>query len=339
MRLKKTLRFFFLPLNMSWIKQTKALFHPERFHGWGRSRRFFEGWYYKIISEGGKDAFAFIPGIAMDEQGEQHAFIQVLDGKAKSAAYFRFSAADFSAASDCFEIGVGKSRFTGNGMQLALDDYSGSLRFKNTVPWPNKWYSPGIMGPYTFVPLMECYHGIVSMDHALEGTLNIRGKAIDFSGGRGYIEKDWGHSFPSAYFWMQSNHFSRPGISFKASVAKIPWLRGSFVGFIAGLYVNKQLYRFTTYNGTKLLRSMATKKQVELLMENKKYSLKVLAFRDHATELTSPISGIMDGRISESMTSELEITLSEKKSGKILFNDTGQNAALEVAGKIEEITL
>ncbi|WP_347839262.1 tocopherol cyclase family protein [uncultured Draconibacterium sp.] len=320
------------------IKQLQALFHPERYHGWRRSKRYFEGWYYKAVSAGGQEAFAFIPGIAMDEQGEQHAFIQVLDGKAKTAEYISFPANIFSAASASFQICIGDSQFTGNSIKLALNDYFGTLQFKNTVPWPNRWYSPGIMGPYTFVPFMECYHGIVSMDHALEGTLKIRGRSIDFSGGRGYIEKDWGHSFPSAYFWMQSNHFAHPGISFKASVAKIPWLRSSFVGFIAGLYVKGSLFEFTTYNGTQLLRSMADKKQVKLLMENKKYRLEVVAHRDQATELASPLSGIMDGRISESMTSAIEITLSDKKSGNVLFSDTGRNAALEVAGKIEEIT-
>ncbi|KJF44223.1 tocopherol cyclase family protein [Draconibacterium sediminis] len=321
------------------IKQIKALFHPERYHGWGRSKRYFEGWYYKILSAGGKEAFAFIPGIAMDDQGNQHAFIQVLDGKAQTAEYLQFPAEAFTADSGSFSVGIDGSKFTGNSMQLELNNYYGTLQFKNMVPWPNKWYSPGIMGPYTFVPFMECYHGIVSMDHELEGTLTIHGRAVDFSGGRGYIEKDWGHSFPSAYFWMQSNHFAQAEISFKASVAKIPWLRSSFVGFIAGLYVNGKLYQFTTYNGTKLLRSLADKKQVELLMENKKYRLEVLAHRHLATELASPIAGFMDGRISESMTAELDITLTDKKSGKVIFHDTGRNAALEVAGKIKEITL
>lgn len=321
------------------IKQLKALFHPERYHGWRRTKRYFEGWYYKVISADEQEAFAFIPGIAMDEQGQQHAFIQVLDGKKQTAEYISFPAAAFSAAPSSFHINIGESKFTGNSIQLALKDYSGLLQFKDTVPWPNRWYSPGIMGPYTFVPFMECYHGIVSMDHAVEGTLEIRGRSVDFSGGRGYIEKDWGHSFPSAYFWMQSNHFAQPGISFKASVAKIPWLRSSFVGFIAGLFLNGKLFEFTTYNSTRLLRSLATKEHVELLMENKNYRLRVLADRDHATELASPLSGIMDGRISESMTSELEITLTDKKSGKVVFNDTGRSAALEVAGKIEEITL
>jgi len=321
------------------IKKIQALFHPERYHGWGRRKKYFEGWYYKIVSADEKHTFAFIPGIAMDEHGKQHAFVQVLDGKAQTAEYIQFPAKDFSAASGSFRVEVGNNTFTLHSMQLALNDHKGILHFKNTVPWPNRWYSPGIMGPYTFVPFMECYHGIVSLDHALNGTLHIQGTDIDFSGGRGYIEKDWGHSFPSAYFWMQSNHFSKPGISFKASVAKIPWLRNSFVGFIAGLYFNGKLFEFTTYNGTKLMHSFADRQKVELLMENKNYRLEVLAGRDHATELASPLSGFMDGRISESMTSELEINLTNKSSGQILFHDTGRNAALEVAGKIEEIMM
>lgn len=324
---------------MHQIKRIQALFHPERYHGWGRTKRYFEGWYYKIISPDEQDAFAFIPGIAMDEQGNQHAFIQVLDGKAQSAEYIQFPVSAFSAASGSFNISIGKNSFTSSGMHLALDHYSGTLQFKNTVSWPNSWYSPGIMGPYAFVPFMECYHGIVSMDHQLEGSLNLCGRLVNFSGGRGYIEKDWGHSFPSAYFWMQSNHFSQSGISFKASVAKIPWLKNSFVGFIAGLYFNAKLLEFTTYNGTKLLRSFANQHQVDLLMENKSYRLEVQAHRNNATELASPIAGFMDGRISESMTSELEVTLTDKKNSRVLFHDTGRCAALEVAGKISEITV
>ena len=58
-----------------------ALWHPECYHGWGRKKRFFEGWYYKLVSENQEHALAIIPGIAMDENGEKQAFIQLLDGK------------------------------------------------------------------------------------------------------------------------------------------------------------------------------------------------------------------------------------------------------------------
>lgn len=45
------------------------------------------------------------------------------------------------------------------------------------------------MGPFAFVPFMECYHGIVSMDHIIQGELEIDGATVDFSNGRGYMEK------------------------------------------------------------------------------------------------------------------------------------------------------
>lgn len=320
-------------------KKIQALFHPERYHGWGKNKRYFEGWYYKVITANEKHAFAFIPGIAMDNEGNKQAFIQILDGKKQTADYIRFPASDFISQSNIFKTIIAGNTFELNRMQLQLQNVKGELQFKNSVPWPNDWYSPGIMGPYAFVPFMECYHGILSMDHEIQGELEIHNKKIDFTGGRGYIEKDWGRSFPSSYIWMQSNHFSEKGISFKASVAKIPWLRSSFVGFIAGLYFNNQLIQFTTYNSTKLIRCTADKKMVELVMENKNYRLKILAQRNDATELAAPISGFMDGRISESMSSSLEVKLIHKKSKEMVFHDTGRNTALEIAGAIEEITI
>lgn len=314
-----------------------AFFNPEQFQGWGKKRNYFEGWYYKIVSSDQQKAYAFIPGIAIDTNGNGHAFIQVLDGKQKTSLYHRFGIEDFNPSSKKLLVQLNKNSFSENHLQLDLPGIKGELHFSGNVPWPKPFYSPGIMGPYAFAPFMECYHGIVSMDHSIQGTLIIDNNKVDFTNGRGYIEKDWGRSFPSAYFWMQSNHFSRPGISLKCSVAKIPWIRNSFTGFIAGLWLNDQLYRFTIYNGTKLLRSYADENKVEIVLENRKCRLEILAHRDNATELASPILGFMNGRIEESMTAALDVTLTDKKAGNVLLQDTGKNAGLEVAGMINEI--
>ena len=321
------------------MKKLRALFNPENYHGWGKNSNYFEGWYYKIISADGKHAFAFIPGIAMGQKGDAHAFIQVLDGKKHTAQYQKFSSDSFIADEKTYRISIAQNRFYTEGFELNMPNISGSLQFHQQVPWPKSLLSPGIMGPFTFVPFMECYHGILSMDHTIEGSLKIDNEQIDFSGGRGYMEKDWGHSFPSAYFWMQSNHFSKKGISFKASVANIPWLGSSFVGFIAGLYYDNKIIQFTTYNFTKLKKSFADEEKVIIQLKNSRHTLDVYAHRNEATELASPIGGFMDGKISESMTSKLDISLKDSKTGKILFADTGHHAGLEVAGKIEEIIL
>ena len=318
-------------------KNISALFNPERFHGWGKKKRYFEGWYYKILSENEEVAMAIIPGIAMDAQGKQQAFIQVLDGHRLTAKYYKFDIANFSTVHDKFEVSIDNNYFSATSLELNLPEIHGNLSFSNQVLWPNSWLSPGIMGPFAFVPFMECYHGILSMDHDIKGVLKINNEPIEFSGGRGYMEKDWGQSFPSAYIWFQSNHFNDSGISIKASVAKIPWLGSYFVGFIAGLYFENQLIEFTTYNRSNLIRSQVSNSTVEIIIINKKYRLELVVERSAATELASPIFGFMDGRISESMTSTVHVKLIDQKQKEVVFEESGRNTALEVAGNITEI--
>jgi tocopherol cyclase len=275
----------------------------------------------------------------MDENGKQQAFVQVLDGKKQTAFYHQFEIACFASSLDQFQISIQKNHFSTNAISLDVPGIKGNLQFRNVIPWPVHWYSPGIMGPYAFVPFMECYHGIVSIDHAIFGHLEIDGERIDFDNGRGYTEKDWGRSFPSAYVWMQSNHFNEPGISIKTSVAKIPWIGSSFVGFIAGIWLHDRLIQFTTYNKSVLRKSQIDTETVELVMENKNHRLEIQARRDAATSLASPIRGLMDGRIEESMSSIIEVNLTDKKSRQSIFQDKGRNAGLEVAGNIREIRI
>lgn len=74
-------------------------------------------------------------------------------------------------------------------------------------------------------------------------------------------------------------------------------------------------------------------------MRNKKYLLEIFVRCEAATALASPILGLKDGRIEESMNACVEVNLTNRQSGKIIFKDTGRNAGLEVAGKIEKIII
>ncbi|MDG2491492.1 MAG: tocopherol cyclase family protein [Flavobacteriaceae bacterium] len=312
-----------------------SLWNPECYHGWGKNEKFFEGWYYKIVSENQEHKLAIIPGIAMDKKGNKQAFIQVLDGKNLEASYHKFLADDFKPKPRKHNLSIKKNRFTENSIEIDLPNLKGKLQFKQRNPWSSSILSPNIMGPFSFVPFMECYHGILSMDHEIEGTLEYKNKKLSFDNGRGYTEKDWGHSFPEGYVWMQSNHFSKPGVSIKASIAKIPWLGSSFIGHIAGVLIDGKLIEFTTYNGTKLKKCSISSKEVYLEMENKKHSLYILAKREEATSLAAPIAGFMDARIEESMNAQIEVKLTNKKSNIVLLEDTGFSAGLEVAGNFK----
>lgn len=318
------------------LHRWRALWDPNRYHGWGRRRNYFEGWYFKIIDPAERYAFAVIPGISMGKDGVQHAFIQVLDGKKCTASYHDFPAEAFRPESSRFEIRLGNNGFSAGEVKLALPELQGTLQLNGITPWPKMLGAPGIMGWYSFVPFMECYHGVVSLDHRLEGTLRVYGQEVDFTGGKGYVEKDWGQSFPSSWIWMQSNHFGEsPNTCLMASVARIPWIGSHFIGYIVGFLLEGRLYRFATYTGA-FMRAALGEDTVFLGFRDRKNRLEITAHKKGGTgQLVSPISGNMTGKVNESLQATIEVKLFE--GGQLLYSGEGLHAGLEVAGPVEEL--
>jgi tocopherol cyclase len=312
----------------------KALWKPEVYHGSGKRRSFFEGWYYKLVDRQGRYPIAVIPGVSMERDGQCHSFIQILLGEEKKSCYCRYEIDDFQGSARKLDITLAENRFTDKGLSLNVTgpDISarGEIEFGPLAPWPATLGSPGAMGWYAFVPFMECYHGIISMDHALWGSLLVNGREMDFSGDRGYMEKDWGRSFPSAWIWMQSNHFEEEGTSFTLSIARIPWLGYSFTGFIGGLWHKNRLHRFATYTGAKIVRLEYRENVTVIYIKDRNFHLEVEAEQVIGGELFSPTMGRMEGRVNESLASRLNITLRDRNG--VIFSGTGLHAGFERTG-------
>ena len=313
----------------------RATWNPNMYHGWGIDQSYFEGWYFKIVDPTEQRVFAIIPGISKEEDGKKHAFIQVLDGKKCKASYHHFSAEEFIPAENEFHLKLGNNYFSAEELILDLPELKGHLILENTRPWPKMLGAPGIMGWYSFVPFMECYHGVVSLHHLLRGRLEVYGESTNFSNGIGYIEKDWGTSFPRSWIWTQSNHFNTDGeVCLMASVARIPWLGSYFIGYIVGFLWDGKLYRFATYTGAKM-RAALNEKEVHLFFKDNKYRLEIIGQQAPGAKLVSPITGEMAGKVNESMQGVLRVRFFEKN--KLIFEGTGKNAGLEIAGEVEEL--
>jgi len=104
----------------NYINKWKALWHPDRYHGWGKKKSYFEGWYYKMVSADGGLACSFIPGISMDAEGSQHAFIQMIDGTAGKTYYERYDAGTFICDPDRHHVKIGDSVFTDEYADIQL---------------------------------------------------------------------------------------------------------------------------------------------------------------------------------------------------------------------------
>ncbi|MDF1695663.1 MAG: tocopherol cyclase family protein [Saprospiraceae bacterium] len=307
--------------------------NPDIFQGEGKRKKYFEGWYYKIVHQSGDHAFALIPGISIESKKDKHAFIQLMDGTGGKSHYYEFPMEDFRASSKTLDIKIGENHFSKSGLKVNLPDLKGELVISGLTPLDKSVLNPGIMGWYSFTPFMQCYHGIVSMHHTVSGTLIHEGRNWDYNKGIGYIEKDWGSSFPKCWFWTQCNTFSQQEkISVFASVAHIPWMGSYFIGYIAAIQYGDALYRFATYNGSKYTAHLDGD---SLYLEFKKGDLilKVKSTKGIGADLKSPISGKMTGKVNESLQATMEIEL--HKGEKMLLESDGKNGGLEIAGEFD----
>jgi tocopherol cyclase len=318
--------------------------NPGRYHGRNKKPPFFEGWYYRIIDKHKQESMVIIPGIFLHpDSSKSTSFIQVIDGKTLGSHFLEFPVDLFLSSNKKFEIAVSGNTFLTD--QIILDIHRekltihGDLRFLFLNPWPVSLSSPGIMGWYAWIPFMECFHGVLSMDHSIEGIIHINGREIDFSGGKGYIEKDWGQAFPEAWIWKQSNHFGEDGISLTASIAIIPWIRNAFPGFIIGFLWDNQLYRFATYTGAKTILLEVNDHAVHWIVEDKKHVLEMFSEVGPTTYLHAPTPNGMDRRIRESVDSMIQVRLSRKiKTGKtVIFQGNGLHAGFEMEGNIARL--
>jgi tocopherol cyclase len=311
------------------------------YQGKAAMKGYFEGWYYKLADKNKQNIGALIPGVSFDKEGSHpQAFIQFLSASDSSGHFFVYDIKEFSYSPDKPEFKIGNSSFSPTGIKVDINDKSGSIKgalsFKNITPWPVSLFSPGAMGWYAFVPLMECYHGVLSFDHLIEGHLEMNGKAVDFSGGRGYIEKDWGRSFPSYHIWIQTNHFDKTGASLMVSIANVPWLGKSFDGFLIGLWYEGRLYKFTTYSGARITGFQYDQEKLMIQVQSKGYRLEIELSYQRGAVLRTPVVGEMQGRLSESLAAETQVRFYrlDHSQEPLIFEGRGRHTGLEIEGKI-----
>ena len=311
--------------------------NPAFFRGRNQHKSYFEGWYFKCISADRKHAIALIPGMAVDPQGSKHAFVQVINAVSGKTAYHHFPYSEFASPSDRFAVSVGGNTFDSGGLKLAIDTaegrVSGQLKFTDKHEFPVSRFNPGIMGPFSFVPFMECYHAIIHLYHRLEGSIELDGETMDFDGGIGYIEKDYGRSFPRTYLWLQASNFDSGSASFVFSRARIPFLGREFPGFFAYFTdFNGHAIRFATYNRSKLTQWIVNPIlgtcSGELSSPHGK--LTFAAQMVGGGKLRAPVDGLMDREIIESITACVTVKLTDRH-GELVFEGTSTEAGMEIS--------
>ena len=280
-------------------------------------KRFFEGWYFKHQYE--HLNIAFIPGINIDKNGARYSFIQVITDS--NSYYIKYDYKDFSISKDKLTIKIKDNIFSENGITVNIINkdivIKGKLNYKDITP-----IKYDIMGPFSLLSFMECNHGVISLHHKVNGTLKINNEELIIKNGSGYIEKDWGSSFPESYLWIQSNDFKNEKTSIMVSIADIPLSKFKFKGCIAIVYYKGKEYRLATYNGVKIIGY----NENGLIIKRGKYKLEIEIKENYPQKLLAPNSGEMIRTIYENISCRAifkfyikDIKLFELKSNNTSF--------------------
>ncbi len=307
---------------------------PDIFQGKKKRKHYFEGWYFKLSDRKGENSIAIIPGIAIGEW-DTHAFIQILDSNNKTS-YFHYDMDEFSFNKHKFEIMIGDNYFSKSRIRLNITgrDFSlqGDLYFCNIMEFPKAFLRPGIMGPFLYIPCMECYHDIICIQNEIIGHLKICGKNIDYTGGIGYAEKNWGKSMPKSWVWFQSNHFQPDDVSLFISIADIPFLGGSFRGFLAMFRYKDRIFLFTTYNGSWIKQFYERDNRLIVTLRDCRFRLDICITHAQGAPIIAPVHGQMCRSIIESIHAVVKVRFS-KRTGEILYEGIGTNGGLEIVTK------
>ncbi len=293
------------------------------FHGEKKAGPYFEGWYLKHQSKGGK-SLALIPAFHRDSAGRPSASLQIISDS--RSWWLEYPETQFWASKEQLEIRLGRSRFHRHGVDVSIcrDGLSlqGKLQYAPFTPLKSD-----IMGPFRFLGEMQCVHGVISMGHSLTGALSLNGETIDFTGGLGYIETDRGRSFPERYLWSQCLWAAPEEASLLLAVATVPLPVGSFTGCICAFIHKGREYRLATYRGAKI----ETWSPSGAFIRQGKYRLAADLLEARGQPLYAPVEGSMGRTIHESLCARVKYSFWEGET--LLFQRTGRCASFEYAAQ------
>lgn len=287
----------------------------------------FEGWFSKVDDVNNDFMFSVIWGYSTVEN-DRHAFIQFTNSITHKTKYIRYPLEDLSFTKDPFILTIGQNKLSKDFMALNINEVDlkvkGEFSFNNLKTLKKYFLKPNIMGLLSYLP-NECNHSISSLHHKVKGNVSLDNKTYDIDG-IGYMEKDWGTSFPKKYVWTQGSDVLGNSVVF--SNATVPILGRYATGFFLVILHNDKEYRFSSIEGSKMLSFEADHNSFKSKIQKGNLTVEIFAKQYNPISLKSPNMGEMKSSIKESLDGNLKIAL--LKDGKVSFEIENERASIDV---------
>jgi tocopherol cyclase len=222
------------------VKETCMLgrIKPSSLRGDLRRSRFFEGWFQKVYSTQHQASFVIIYGYATQNSYDTCGFIQLhVPNAAPQIIYFPQH--DISLDANQHIVRMGDNVLTTEMIDINTADITINLSLLNNKPIQTFGNS---MGYSYYVPSLPCYHSVLNTSHRVSGRIRHKASEYTLNDEMGYLEKNWGTSFPEHYFWLHAVDPTDPSVSLLFSRADIRWLGQNFLKHVGHIrFDDKQI--------------------------------------------------------------------------------------------------
>ena len=296
----------------------------------------FENWYFKLVDIKKENTLGILVGIHKRQQGDE-AFVQVIGNRISENICIHYPLEAVKSKETEIQIGeslLGLQQITLN-IQKEGFKLRGELILSNHKQLKQSLWIPGLMGPYKYLPFLESYHEVISLQHTLMGSLWLNEKQIVFNEGKGYIEKDWGRAFPNVWLWAQCNHFKRQDVALMIGVARLPIFFNYYTCFAIPIYYKDQVEIFSNYNGGHLAKLYRYKGYVHLIVTQKNKILDIKIYGSDKVSCVTSRSSHMIRDVYACDTAKIELLITE--NGKTVFEEIGTLCELEMGGNTSKL--
>ena len=223
-------------------------YKPNSIRGNFERNKYFEGWFQKVYSKEHNVPFILIYGYATNNSADNFGFLQVLlPNQTPEIIYFPKNEVSCDIEQHIFRMG--KNLLTLELIRINTHGLSIDLNLKNVNPMRTFKNS---MGYTYFIPNLPCYHSVLNTAQNVSGEIQHNGVCYTLNNAMGYLEKNWGTTFPESYFWVHAVDPNNPRISLLFSRAKIVWLGKTYVKHVGYLCLDGQQIELRDLNNFKV---------------------------------------------------------------------------------------
>lgn len=295
--------------------------NPTQLQGNFSKSNYFEGWFQKIYSQEHNVSFIIIYGFATANSTEEMGFIQLYFPN-QEVIRLNFHKDDLYLNRKKHIVKFGSQLISRERIYISTDTFQIDLTISTDK---HSTFKQKTMGNFYLIRGLPCYHCVIQNNSNVSGEIAINQMHYKLTNANGYLEKNWGTSFPDNYIWLHAIELNNPDNQLLFSQADIIYrnkIHRKHLGYVKinGVYrdlrrVKKQHISYQQLNPNEFQITIDDI-IVELIIPKEK--TKNIVF-------DSP----KNGKMCSNITHHSDISVSLKKIDKVLYTTTLMAGNLE----------